>query len=102
MKLLIADMVHKGQSQHPMTMNFISTVRLFLTCSSASNGAEKYVLYIVTETNLPMYHQDCASAPYTDDDHSYPSPLLGYEDLMAYFYKQFGFTPREVKMICVY
>ena len=96
MKLMIADMVPMGQSQHPMAMNSLSTARLFLTCSSASNGEEKYVLYIVTETNLPMYHQDCASAPYTDENHSYPSPLLGYEDLMAYFYKQFGFTPREV------
>ena len=99
---MIADMVPMGQSQHPMAINSLFTARLFLTCSSASNGAEKYALYIVTETNLPIYHQDCASAPYTDENHSYPSPLLGYEDLMAYFYKQFGFTPREVKMICVY
>ena len=51
---MIADMVPMGQSQHPMAMSFIFTARLFLTCSSASNGAEKYVLYIVTETNLPM------------------------------------------------
>ena len=50
MKLLIADMVHMGQSLHPMTMSFISTARLFLTCSSASNGAEKYALYEDTVT----------------------------------------------------
>ena len=50
MKLLIADMVHKGQSLLPMIMSFIPTARLFLTCSSASNGAEKYALYEDTDT----------------------------------------------------
>ena len=49
-KLMIADMVPMGQSQHPMTMSFIFTARLFLTCSSASNGAEKYALYEDTVT----------------------------------------------------
>ena len=50
MKLMIADMVPMGQSQHPMAMNSLSTARLFLTCSSASNGAEKYALYEDTDT----------------------------------------------------
>ena len=49
-KLMIADMVPMGQSQHPMAMNSLSTARLFLTCSSASNGAEKYALYEDTDT----------------------------------------------------
>ena len=55
MKLMIADMVPMGQSQHPMAINSLSTARLFLTCSSASNGAEKYALYEDTDTENIMH-----------------------------------------------
>ena len=49
-------------------------------------------------TDLPLYPQDCASAPYTSSSDNFPSAKLNYQGIMEYFATEFGFTPLEVRL----
>ena len=40
--------------------------------------------------------QDCAPAPYTEEEARLPPGSLGYDDLMTFFSREFRFSPRQV------
>ena len=43
--------------------------------------------------------KDCDSAPYTDDEHEFPSAHNNFDEVMTYFAEEFGFTDDQTVAI---